>query len=41
MIERGECHGTGLTDTYVLFGVGAKADDGVFSRYATITASTL
>ena len=35
MIERGEMVTVpAVTDTYVLFGVGAKADDGVFSRYA-------
>ena len=35
MIERGEIVPVpAVTDTYVLFGVGAKADDGVFSRYA-------
>jgi Family of unknown function (DUF5715) len=35
MIERHEMVSVpAVTDTYVLFGVGAKADDGVFSRYA-------
>jgi len=35
MIERGEMVTVpAVTDTYVLFGVGAKADEGVFSRYA-------
>lgn len=35
MIERGELVTVpAVTDTYVLFGVGAKADDDVFSRYA-------
>ena len=34
MIERGEMVPVpAVTDTYVLFGVGAKADDDVFSRY--------
>src|SRR5258705_9903965 len=34
MIERGEMVAVpAVTDTYVLFGVGAKADDGVFTRY--------
>ena len=34
MIERGELVNVpGVTDTYVLYGVGAKADDGVFDRY--------
>jgi hypothetical protein len=34
MIERGEMVSLpAVTDTYVLFGVGAKADDGVFTRY--------
>ena len=34
MIERGEMVTVpAVTDTYVLFGVGAKADDDVFSRY--------
>src|SRR6266498_3739056 len=34
MIERGEMVTVpAVTDTYVLFGVGAKADEGVFSRY--------
>lgn len=34
MIERGELIGVpGVTDTYVLYGVGAKADEGVFTRY--------
>lgn len=34
-IERGEMVTVpAVTDAYVLFGVGAKADDGVFSRYA-------
>ncbi len=34
MIERGELVSLpAVTDTYVLFGVGAKADAGVFSRY--------
>jgi len=34
MIERGEMVTVPeVTDTYVLFGVGAKADDGAFSRY--------
>ncbi len=34
MIERGEMVTVpGVTNTYVLFGVGAKADDGVFTRY--------
>lgn len=34
MIERGEMVAVpAVTDTYVLFGVGAKADDDVFSRY--------
>jgi hypothetical protein len=34
MIERGEMVSVpAVTDTYVLFGVGAKADDGVFDRY--------
>jgi hypothetical protein len=35
MIGRGELVSVpAVTDTYVLFGVGAKADEGVFSRYA-------
>jgi Family of unknown function (DUF5715) len=35
MIERGELVTVpAVTDTYVLFGVGARADDDVFSRYA-------
>lgn len=35
LIERGELVTVpAVTDTYVLFGVGAKADDDVFSRYA-------
>jgi multidrug efflux pump subunit AcrA (membrane-fusion protein) len=35
MIERGEMVSVpAATDTYVLFGVGAKADNDVFSRYA-------
>jgi len=35
MIERGEIVPVpAVTDTYILFGVGAKADDGAFSRYA-------
>jgi hypothetical protein len=34
MVERGEMVTVpAVTDTYVLFGVGAKADDGAFSRY--------
>jgi hypothetical protein len=34
MIERGELVAVpSVTDTYVLFGVGAKADDGVFTTY--------
>jgi hypothetical protein len=34
LIERGELVAVpAVTDTYVLFGVGAKADDGVFARY--------
>src|SRR5947207_4525021 len=34
MIERGEMVAVpAVTDTYVLFGVGAKADDGVFTKY--------
>src|SRR4030095_14589726 len=34
MIERGELVGVpSVTNTYVLFGVGAKADDYVFTRY--------
>src|SRR5262245_3008547 len=34
MIERGELVNVpGVTDTYVLYGVGAKADDGIFDRY--------
>jgi hypothetical protein len=34
MIERGEMVLLpAVTDTYILFGVGARADDGVFSRY--------
>jgi hypothetical protein len=34
MIQRGEMVAVPfVTDTYVLFGVGAKADDGVFTRY--------
>jgi hypothetical protein len=34
MIERGELVTLpAVTDTYILYGVGAKADDGVFSRY--------
>jgi hypothetical protein len=34
MIERGELISLpAVTDTYILFGVGAKADAGVFSRY--------
>jgi hypothetical protein len=34
MIERGEMVAApAVTDTYILFGVGAKADDGVFTRY--------
>src|SRR6266403_3832229 len=34
MIERGEMvEVPAVTDTYVLFGVGAKADDDAFSRY--------
>ncbi|MEK6335645.1 MAG: DUF5715 family protein [Acidobacteriota bacterium] len=34
MIERGEIVSVpAVTDDYVLFGVGAKADDGVFARY--------
>src|SRR2546425_763289 len=34
MIERGELVSLpAVTDDYILFGVGAKADDGVFSRY--------
>jgi hypothetical protein len=34
MIERGEMVAVpAVTDTYVLFGVGAKADEGVFTRY--------
>ena len=34
MITRGEMVAVpGVTDTYVLYGVGAKADDSVFSRY--------
>ena len=34
MIERGEMVAVpAVTETYVLFGVGAKADDDVFSRY--------
>lgn len=34
MIERGELGGVpSVTNTYVLFGVGAKADDSVFTRY--------
>jgi hypothetical protein len=33
-IQRGEMVAVpAVTDTYVLFGVGAKADDGVFTRY--------
>jgi hypothetical protein len=36
MIERRELVAVpAVTDTYVLFGVGAKADDGAFSRYET------
>jgi hypothetical protein len=35
MLERGELVNVpAVTDTYVLFGVGAKADEGVFTRYA-------
>jgi hypothetical protein len=35
MIERGELVSVpAVTDTYVLFGVGAKADEGAFSKYA-------
>ncbi len=35
MIERGEIVPVpAVTDTYILFGVGAKADEGAFSRYA-------
>ena len=35
MIERNELVTLpAVTDTYILFGVGAKADDGAFSRYA-------
>ncbi len=34
MIERGEMVSVpAVTDSYILFGVGAKANDGVFSRY--------
>src|SRR6185295_2888910 len=34
MIERGELVSLpAVTDTYILFGVGARADDGVFSRF--------
>lgn len=34
MIKRGEMVGVpGVTDTYVLYGVGAKADESVFTRY--------
>jgi hypothetical protein len=34
MIERGELVSLpAVTDNYILFGVGAQADDGVFSRY--------
>ncbi|HEY8187276.1 MAG TPA: DUF5715 family protein [Pyrinomonadaceae bacterium] len=34
LIQRGELVVLpAVTDTYILFGVGAKADDGVFSRY--------
>jgi len=34
MIERGSMVAVpAVTDTYVLFGVGAKADEGVFTRY--------
>ena len=34
MIERGELVSVpAVTDTYLLFGVGARADDGVFTRY--------
>ena len=34
MIERGEMVAVpAVTDSYVLFGVGAKADEGVFTRY--------
>ncbi len=34
MIERGELVAVpAVTDTYVLFGVGAKADEGVFTKY--------
>jgi len=34
MIERGEMVAVpAVTDTYVLFGVGAKVDEGVFARY--------
>jgi hypothetical protein len=34
MVERGQMVTVpAVTDTYVLFGVGAKADDGAFSRY--------
>jgi hypothetical protein len=34
MVERGEMVTVpAVTDTYVLFGVGAKADDGAFNRY--------
>jgi len=34
MIERGEMVSLpAVTDTYILYGVGAKADDGAFSRY--------
>ena len=34
MIERGEMVGVpGVTETYVLYGVGAKADESVFTRY--------
>lgn len=34
MIERGEMVTLpAVTDTYILYGVGARADDGVFSRY--------
>src|SRR6266480_6359112 len=34
MIQRGELVSLpAVTDTYILYGVGAKAEDGVFSRY--------
>jgi hypothetical protein len=34
MIERGEVVSVpAVTDTYILFGVGARVDDGVFTRY--------